>query len=467
MPSEAQRAEVILPDNQMTDPQPNSASTVAAPQQPDAGPVPIPARAPVDLTPNWRRPDDGQRQERLDAMKLRATALLGVAGLLFALAQALESRYPWLGYVRATAEASLVGGLADWFAVTALFRHPLGLPIPHTAIVARRKDHIGRVLGNFVQNHFLSREVIAANLHTVRPAERAARWLSQPEHSRRIARQVAGGLAKTLEAMPDSRMRELVRDLARDRLMAIRVAPALGKTLAVVLAGDRHQEILNEAVKLAAEAVRDNAEMIRRQVRAESPWWIPGVVDDKIYQRIVGAIEKLLRNIGTDARHPLRAAFDKALRDFVFRLQNSSEVSAKAEALKQEWLADPAVANLSVELWETARGAIVAYGTQADGDAPGPLEEGISAFGSALLSNEAVLAELDEMLIELTASAVEQYRTEIGDLIAQTVAGWDPEATSERFELAVGRDLQFVRINGTLVGGLVGLAIYAITRLLR
>src|SRR5690349_11779641 len=157
----------------------------------------------IKPTPAWSRPDDAERQAQLDAMKWRATAMLGFAAIVFGVALAFENRYPWLGYVRATAEASLVGGLADWFAVTALFRHPLGIPIPHTAIVATRKERIGRILGNFVQNHFLSRDVIALNLRAVHPAERAARWLSDPEHRRQIARQLAGGLANTLEALPD------------------------------------------------------------------------------------------------------------------------------------------------------------------------------------------------------------------------------------------------------------------------
>jgi uncharacterized membrane-anchored protein YjiN (DUF445 family) len=415
----------------------------------------------------WSRPDDATRQAQLDVMKRRATGMLALAAAVFGAATVFEGQYPWLGYVRATAEASLVGGLADWFAVTALFRHPLGLPIPHTAIVATRKERIGRILGTFVQNHFLSREVIATNLRAARPAERAARWLSDPAHSRRVARQVASGLAKTLEALPDDEVRQLVHQVLNARLRSLRVAPALGKTLALVLADDRHQGLLNEAVRLAAGAVRDNRDMIRDKVRAESPWWVPGVVDDQIYQRIIGTVESLLRDIGARPDHPLRGAFDRALRDFVDRLQHAPEVIAKAEAIKEEWLADPAIADLSTRLWDATRRAIVTYATGADGAAPGPLERGLSEFGAALLANEALLAEIDDLMIDLAATVVERYRQEIGDLIAQTVAGWDPEATSRRFELAVGRDLQFVRINGTLVGGLVGLGIYAVSRLWR
>jgi uncharacterized membrane-anchored protein YjiN (DUF445 family) len=289
----------------------------------------------------WSRPDDDARQAQLDAMRRRATGLLALAAAVFATALALEGRYPWLGFVRATAEASLVGGLADWFAVTALFRHPLGIPIPHTAIVATRKDRIGRVLGNFVQAHFLTREVIAAKLREVRPAERAARWLSKVENSRRIAQQVASGVARTLEALPDEEVRGLVRQGLIAQLRATRAAPALGRTLSLVLAGNRHQELLNEGVRLAAQAVHDNRELIREQVKAESPWWVPGMVDDLLYQRIVAAIETMLAGIGTDPHHPLRGTFDAALRDFIHRLEHSPEVIERAEALKEEWLADP------------------------------------------------------------------------------------------------------------------------------
>jgi uncharacterized membrane-anchored protein YjiN (DUF445 family) len=429
------------------------------------------------VTPQWSRPDDAERQARLDAMKRRATGLLAVALLVFIAASLYEPQFAWLGYVRATAEASLVGGLADWFAVTALFRHPLGLPIPHTAIVATRKERIGQILGNFVQNHFLSREVIAANLRRVHPAERGAHWLADREHARQVARQFASGLVKTLDSLPHNELQDLVSQVVRNRVRSFKVAPALGKTLALALGDNRQEELLNAAVRLAADAVRNNHELIRERVRAETPWWVPPVLDEKIYEKIIAAVERLLHDMVMDPAHPLRGAFDEAIRDFIDRLQHSPDVIARAEALKEEWLMGASTDDLSRRLWEGIRQAVSKYATGAGsggaegvgggGSGPSPLDSGLSEFGTALLSNPTLLAEIDDMLIDLTANVVEKYRHEIGGLIAQTVAGWDPAATSRRFELAVGRDLQFVRINGTLVGGLVGLTIYTITRLLR
>jgi len=400
-------------------------------------------------------------------MKRRATGLLAIALLVFIAASLLEPQYAWLGYVRATAEASLVGGLADWFAVTALFRHPLGIPIPHTAIVATRKERIGQILGNFVQNHFLSRDVIAANLRRVHPAERAAHWLSDRDHAKQVSRQFASGLVKTLDSLPPNELQDLVSQVVRNRVRTFRVAPALGKTLALALADNRQEELLNATVKLAADAVRNNRDLIRERVKAETPWWVPPVLDDKIYQKIIAAVERLLHDMVNDPRHPLRASFDNAIRDFIDRLQHSPDVIARAEALKEEWLMGASTDDMARKLWEGIRQSVVNYSQGDGGVSPNPLDSGLSEFGTALLSNPTLLAELDEMLIDLTANVVEKYRFEIGDLIAKTVASWDPDATSRRFELAVGRDLQFVRINGTLVGGLVGLAIYTITHLLR
>jgi uncharacterized membrane-anchored protein YjiN (DUF445 family) len=413
------------------------------------------------------RADEAERLARLRYMQRIATSLLGVSAVIFISAAWFEPEYPWLGYVRAMAEASLVGGLADWFAVTALFRRPLGLPIPHTAIVATQKERIGKILGTFVQNYFLSRDVIATRMLKMEPSRRMAGWLSQPENAHRLAKQVATGLVRTIEALPDEKMREMVHNTLRNQVRDTPIAPVLGRTLAVVVAGDKHSEVINRAALLAAQAVQDNREMIRDRVRSESPWWVPGAVDDKIYQKIFTAIDKLLREIASKPEHPVRAAIDKAVMDFIWNLERSPETIVRMEQLKNEWLDDPTLTELSTRLWDGAKKAVLKQASAADGPEPAALERGIVSFGQTLAKNEELLAEIDAWLVEVAVSVAEQHREEVADIIAQTIASWDADATVQRIEVAVGRDLQFVRINGTLVGGLVGLAIYTLHQIWR
>jgi len=414
------------------------------------------------------RPDDADRQAQLDRMKRRATGLLVLATAVFGVTRWYESRFPWLGFIRATAEASMVGGLADWFAVTALFRHPLGLPIPHTAIVAARKDRIGRTLGNFVQYNFLARDVVARRLASMRIAERAVMWLSEPTNAQLIARQVALGLARSAEALPDEDARRLIGDGLAARVHATRVAPVLGSVLSFITADSRHQDLLDDALGLIEQSVRENREIIRVKVAEESPWWMPEVVDERIYLKIVSAIENLLHEVRESPDHPLRAKFHEALVRFTDKLRTSPDVIAKAEALKEELFSAPVLDEIATSIWRSARTGLVRYADRqpAEGESapPGALERGIVSFAEAMRSNDAMLGELDRFITDATLTVVEQYRHEVGELIAHTVAAWDPDATSRRIELAIGRDLQFIRINGTLVGGLAGLVIYAVSR---
>ncbi|HEX6808382.1 MAG TPA: DUF445 domain-containing protein [Gemmatimonadaceae bacterium] len=422
--------------------------------------------APVSMP--LARPDDADRQAQLDRMKRRATGLLVLATAIFGVTRWFESRYPWLGFIRATAEASMVGGLADWFAVTALFRHPLGLPIPHTAIVAARKDRIGRTLGNFVQYNFLARDVVERRLASMRIAERAVTWLSDPANARLIARQVALGLARSAEALPDDDARRLIGDGLAARVHATRVAPVLGSVLSFITADSRHQDLLDDALGLIEQSVRENREIIRVKVAEESPWWMPEVVDERIYLKIVSAIENLLREVRESPDHPLRAKFHEALVRFTDKLRTSPDVIAKAEALKEELFSAPVLDEIATSIWRSARTGLVRYADRqpAEGESapPGALERGLVSFAEAMRSNDAMLGELDRFITDASLTVVEQYRHEVGELIAHTVAAWDPDATSRRIELAIGRDLQFIRINGTLVGGLAGLIIYAVSR---
>src|SRR5579872_2947018 len=407
-------------------------------------------------------------QQGAAGMKVVATGLLLVMAGLFFAARALEHQYPWLGYLKSFAEAAMVGGLADWFAVTALFRHPLGLPIPHTAIVAARKDRIGRTLGNFVQYNFLARDVVERRLAAMRIAERAVTWLSDPANARLIARQVALGLARSAEALPDDDARRLIGDGLAARVHATRVAPVLGSVLSFITSDSRHQDLLDDALGLIEQSVRENREIIRVKVAEESPWWMPEVVDERIYLKIVGAIENLLREVRESPDHPLRAKFHEALVRFTDKLRTSPDVIAKAEALKEEIFSAPVLDEIATSIWRTARTGLVRYAERqpAEGESapPGALERGIVSFADAMRSNDAMLGELDRFVTDARLTVVEQYRHEVGELIAHTVAAWDHEATSRRIELAIGRDLQFIRINGTLVGGLAGLIIYAVSR---
>lgn len=411
--------------------------------------------------------DDTEKARLYAIMRRRATALLGVFTVLFIVSAAFAHLHPdvapfWIHLARATAEAAMVGGIADWFAVTALFRHPLGIPIPHTAIVAQRKDRIGRSLGNFVGNNFLSREVIARQLSGMKLGERAALWLSEPEHQARVARALATGVARAAEAIPGEELQESVHGALVTQLRKAHVAPLLGDLLTLATTDDRHQEMLDRLVSLVNRIVEDNKEIIRLRIAEESPWWIPGAVDDKLYQKIVSGIERTLAEVATDDDHPLRAQFDKALHDWVDKLHSSPETIARAEAMKERLLEHPAVAELSDSLLGAAKNAIAKY-AGPDAPTPEPLERALGAIAERALGNEALLRDIDQAIERLVTGVVEQYRPEVSGLIARTVEGWDATAASEKIEVQVGRDLQFIRINGTLVGGLVGLILYLIT----
>jgi uncharacterized membrane-anchored protein YjiN (DUF445 family) len=411
--------------------------------------------------------DDTEKAVQYAIMRRRATALLAAFAALFVAMAMVRQLYPhfapfWVALVRATAEAAMVGGIADWFAVTALFRHPLGIPIPHTAIVAQRKDRIGRSLGNFVGNNFLGREVIARQLAGMKLGERAARWLAEPEHQARVARAIAGGVARAAEAVPDDELKESVQGELVTQLRKVQVAPLLADLLDLATTDDRHQEFLDRLVKLVNRIVEDNKELIRTRIAEESPWWVPGAVDDKLYQKIVSGIERTLADVAADDSHPLRAQFDKALRDFVEKLHTSPETIARAESMKERLLGHPAVTELSGALLGAGRNALSRY-AGPDAPTPEPLERAIGAIADRALGNDALLRDVDESIERLVLGIVDQYRPEVAGLIARTVEGWDATAASEKIEIQVGRDLQFIRINGTLVGALVGLLLYLVT----
>jgi uncharacterized membrane-anchored protein YjiN (DUF445 family) len=387
-------------------------------------------------------------------------------GIVFVVARMFEPQHPWLGYLRATAEASMVGGIADWFAITALFRQPLNLPIPHTAIIPNRKDRIGRSLGNFVQNNFLSPEVLTAKLKAAQISRRAAEWVSQLEHARTAAQQLGSVLRGAGNVVRDEDVHALLDRTVVEPLRQMPIAPVLAKGLALLTIDDRHQQLLDRLIHGLTRLVAENEELIREKIREESPWWVPRVVDDRIHQKVLGGIERTLYEVGADPDHPLRHQFDGLLAEWMVQLQESPEVIARAEAIKQQVLDPETSGRLAASLWQELKQILVRQNATTDG-APGPIARGLSALGAAALEDEGLLEKIDGWVISAVLRVVEQHRGEVGQLIAQTVSSWDPEETSRRIELLVGRDLQFIRINGTLVGGLVGLLIYTVSRALQ
>jgi uncharacterized membrane-anchored protein YjiN (DUF445 family) len=408
--------------------------------------------------------DAEAKQVQLDRMKRRATGLLVLMGAIFAAAWALESRYPWLGYVRATAEAGMVGGVADWFAITALFRRPLNLPIPHTAIIPQRKDRIGRSLGNFVQNNFLSPEVLGAKLRAAELSRRAAEWLRDPEHARLVVRQAAGAVRSATAVVRDDDVHAFLDRSVIEPLKQRPIAPVLASGLTLLTANDRHQQLLDRVVHGLARLLAENEELIRERVREESPWWMPGFVDDKLHQRIVDGIARTLYSVSADPDHPLRRQLDDLLTNWIDQLRESPEMMARAESLKQQVFDNPTSERLTESLWRELKRVLDRQVDAAEAGTPGGLERGLSALAGAALDDEALLAKLGEWVIGAVLRIVEQHRHEAGQLISATVGAWDPDETSRRIELQIGKDLQFIRINGTLVGGLVGLLLYTMTR---
>lgn len=411
-------------------------------------------------------PNEAERQRDLDRMRRRATGLLVLATIVFIVARLLEPRYSWVGFIRATAEASMVGGLADWFAVTALFRHPLGIPIPHTAIIPAKKDRLGRTIAGFVQRNFLTREVIEGRLRSLRIGERLATWIAQPENARRIARQAASALSAGAQVLKDEDVQELIDHAVEEGIRKTRIAPVAGKLLSVVTEDNRHQELLNEAIVLIARTVEQNRDLIRERVQRESPWWVPTVVDEKVYRKILSSIERTLVEVRDDPNHPLRARFDQALRTFIENLQHSPQTAQRAEELKNEFLDTEAVRRFSASLWQDAKAALLRYAehseeTMQEGSA---MERALTTFGETVLSDPKLVQKVDELITDFAAFLVQRYQDDIAELITHTVQNWDAEATAQRLELAIGRDLQFIRINGTLVGALAGLLIYTISR---
>lgn len=398
-------------------------------------------------------------------MKGFATMLLVVAAVVYFIARAnQDGGAPWIGFVRATAEAAMVGAFADWFAVTALFKHPLGLPIPHTAIIPKRKDDIGEGLGEFVQSNFLTGEVVAEKLQGVQMSKRLGLWLRERANAESTVSEVAVVVAAISDVLSDDDdVRLMVDSLVRDRLGRVPVAPILGRVIDAGMDGEHHHELYNTVLKASANFLDDNRTTFRRRLTNESPWWVPEPIDDRIFDKIYSAIMTFLREVDGNPQHYIKRDIDFRSREFAERLRSDERLIEQGEQLKQELLDHPEFQEWTKDLWSSLQRGFGDATRDADSDVRRRITDAIVTLAERLVEDPELQAKVDHWLESIVVYLAEAGRGEIGNLIANTVEGWDPNDTADRIELQVGRDLQFIRINGTLVGGLAGFVIHAIS----
>ncbi len=400
-------------------------------------------------------------------MKWRATGLLILAAVIFLVCLYLgEDSGAWVGYVRATAEASMVGALADWFAVTALFRHPLGIPIPHTAIIATKKDQIGASLGTFVQQNFLTQPVLEERIRSLDIPTRVGEWLGRPGQARKVGNSVGAAMAGITEVLRDEDIQPAISQMVDRRLRETPTAPALARVLTLAVEERHHQALLTAGLHGLNRFLDENRTLLRNALGDESPEWVPEWIDDRVFQRGLKALKSFLNTVATDDDHALRDALDLRLRAYISALKNDPDTAAKVEAIKQELLGHPAVRDWSGSLWRNIKAGLVEAGTDPDSELRQRLETSIAHIGESLREDPELRDKLAGWIQTAVGFVARTYAEDVADLISTTVARWDTDETSRRIELQVGRDLQFIRINGTVVGALAGLVIYTVSQLL-
>jgi uncharacterized membrane-anchored protein YjiN (DUF445 family) len=406
-------------------------------------------------------------QPGAQGMKVVATGLLVVMAVVFAAARMLESRYPWLAYVKAFAEAAMVGGLADWFAVTALFRHPLGLPIPHTAIIPRNKDRIGEALASFLKENFLIPSVVARRMQRLDVAAAAGRFLQTPSgEGTRIRAGASRLIAGLFEGLDDERLGGIVKSAIAARVRKMEISPLLGHALASAINEDRHVPMLEAAIRWTARALEANEPLIREMVHKKANWALKlAGLDARLADAIIDGLRKLTAEMSTDPAHPVRVRVEEALAQLANDLQTNPATRERVERIKDELLDNKSVSLWLDTLWQKGREAIIKAARNPDAVMAGKLGEVLKSMGGTLESDPRIRAAINQFARRAVVGMAASYGGSIVKLVSDTVRSWDARTVTARLEAAVGRDLQYIRINGTLVGGLVGVVLHVLDTL--
>ncbi|MGE5478129.1 MAG: DUF445 domain-containing protein [Bacteroidales bacterium] len=409
------------------------------------------------------------RAAQFRRMKRLAGGLLAAMFAVFVATALAEKRWPELSpqleYLRAFAEAAMVGAIADWFAVVALFRRPFGLPIPHTAIIPRNKDRIGQSLGAFICHNFLAPEPVAAKLDSLDVAGRAARWLASPANAERLGRRAAALVPAVMDALDDDSVRAFARGTLTRAIASAQAAPLAARVLSVLVAHGHHQALFDRALDMVADWLLRNEDLIRDRVTDRSWKWLPRWMDRKLADKVMDGSLDTLAEL-RDPTHPWRGEFQDAVLAFIERLAHDPRLRAQGEAIKTEMLKNPLVQDYLDSVWEEARGRLGRDLADSDGVLRQGVERAVATLAARLGGDARLRAVLNRWLRRMVERLVVPQRAEIGDFIAGVVARWDTRTLVDKLELQVGRDLQYIRINGTLVGGLVGLIIHTVGRLI-
>ncbi|MGW7214789.1 DUF445 domain-containing protein [Streptomyces collinus] len=413
-------------------------------------------------------PADEEKQRGVRQMKLTATGLLLFVALVYVLAKWAQNSGagPWAGYVAAAAEAGMVGALADWFAVTALFRHPLGIPIPHTAIIPTKKDQLGVSLGEFVGENFLSEDVVRQRLRAVGIGSRLGAWLAVPEHADRVTAELSTALRGALTVLRDSDVQAVVGEAITRRANAQEIGPGIGKMLEKVVADGGHKRVVDLVVNRAHDWLVLHRDEVMDAVEGGAPGWTPKFVDRKVGERVYRELLRFATEMRDMPGHPARGALDRFLTDFASDLQSDTDTRARIERLKGEVLGRGEVQDLIASAWMAVRSMIVAAAEDERSELRLRVRASLLSLGSRMAAERKVQDKVDRWVEDAAVYVVTTYRKEITSLITDTVASWDAEHTTRKIEANIGRDLQFIRINGTVVGSLAGLLIYTVSRAL-
>jgi uncharacterized membrane-anchored protein YjiN (DUF445 family) len=414
--------------------------------------------------------EDAQRPLSLPAMRRLATGLLLVMVLLYLVARAQEQadvHFAW-GFVRAFAEAAMIGGLADWFAVTAIFRRPLGLPIPHTAVIPKNQGRIADALGAFIADNFLQPDLVRARVAERDLAGGLARFLADPDHSARLARGAVSAIPPLLDTLDDETVAAFLRRQAVERGREARVSPGAGRILRALTEQGRHHPVVDAGLAEAWKALAINEPEIRARVRERTaPLWRLIKLDKQSADAIVGALADTLRAAATDPGHPLRVQATEALHRFARNLEHDPALQARVEAIKDDLLAHPAVQAYLDGVWGAAKAQLRADCLDPDSRLAGALAEALTALGRGLLEEAPVREALNERLRGAIVDLAGRHGPDVARIVSETVRGWDAKTVVDKLEQNVGRDLQYIRVSGTLIGGAVGLALHAVSLALK